>query len=72
MKNKVAETRKRYARIIDALSEPCDLGTVLALEYSWPVQPNEPNFKQRRMYVQVLTDKLEQEFPDFPTVFFPT
>jgi hypothetical protein len=45
-------------RIIDTLSEACALGTIITLEYAWPVQPNERNFKHLRMYVQVLTDKL--------------
>jgi hypothetical protein len=72
IKNKFAETRKRDPRIIDTLSEACALGTIITLEYSWPVQPNERNFKRLRMYVQVLVNKLEKEFPDFPAVFFPT
>jgi hypothetical protein len=72
IKNKFAETRKRDTRIIDTLSETCALGTIITLKYSRSLQPNERNFKQLRMYVQVLVNKLEKEFPDFPAVFFPT
>jgi hypothetical protein len=63
IKIKLAQIRKRDKRIIDALSEVCALGTIITLEYSWSVLPNERNFKRLRMYVQVLRNKLEKEFP---------
>ncbi len=72
MNNKFAKTRKRDTRIIDALSEVCALATIITLEYSQSLHPNERNFKQLRMYVQVLVNKLEKECPDFPAVFSPT
>ena len=70
--NKFTETRKRNTRIIDTLSEACALATMITMEYSRSLQPNERKFKHLRMYVQVLVNKLEKEFPDFPAVFFPT
>jgi hypothetical protein len=71
MNFKPADTRRRYAKTIDGLSEASDLGTVIAPGYSWPMRPSERNLKQLRMYVQVIIKKLEKEFPDFPAVFFP-
>jgi hypothetical protein len=70
MENQPAGTRRRYA-VIDAMNEASSLGTVIALEYSCPVQPDERNLKQLKMYAQGLANKLEKQFPNFPAVFFP-
>ena len=70
MNFKPADTRRRYAKALDALSEASDLGTVIAPGYSWPVRPSERNLKQLRMYAQAPTNKLDKEYSDFPAVFF--
>jgi hypothetical protein len=47
---------------------------MLEFTYSWHVEPDSQTFKQMRqmrMFVQVLRNKLEKEFPQHPAVFFP-
>ncbi|MDQ4146801.1 MAG: hypothetical protein M3120_03775 [Pseudomonadota bacterium] len=37
------------------------VATIITLEYSRSLQPNERNFKRLRMYAQALINKLEEK-----------
>jgi hypothetical protein len=71
MKNKPAEICGRNAKMIDAITVASNPDAMLACTCSYHAEPNAKAFKQMRMYIQVLINKLEKEFPQYPAVFFP-